>query len=107
MDYSTMRGNCISIHQQVSEILEVIKVLNIDIKLLVKDADELRTHEETKSWDGMGRYAKELYDNNRMWDQLPRFADMDGRRWSKDDTRKELLDCYSKLGGEDLFKTNG
>lgn len=111
IDFATMRENCIQIHQEVFELYKVAEHIGEDLNLPVKSADELRTNENTKSWDGMGRFAKELYDNESIWNQLPEklWVRLDvayeGQRkeWVKEDAKKSLLDCYYQLGGKNLY----
>lgn len=104
-----MRANCIQIHQETHEILLVADHIGEDINIKVKSADELRTHEETKTWDGMGRYAKELYDNNELWNVLPEHLVItlphnDSKiQWKKEAAKAELLNCYQQLGGKNLY----
>lgn len=108
MDFQVMRENCISIHQEMYELFKVADDIGVDLNLTVKSADELKTHISTKSWDGMGRFAKDLYDNTTIWDKLPDRLWIQGvshrQEWKKEEARKELLDCYFHLGGEKLFK---
>lgn len=111
IDFATMRENCIQIHQEVFEIYKVADHIGEDLNLSVKSADELKTNENTKSWDGMGRFAKELYDNENMWSQLPEklWVKLDvayeghKKEWVKEDCKKSLLDCYYQLGGKNLY----
>jgi len=105
MDFYTMRENCIAIHQVCHEIGLVTNILHLPQLTIHKD--ELATNEKTKSWYGMGRYAKELYDDAAMWAQLPSFQNIisngQSRSWSKESARLELLICYEKLGGMELY----
>ncbi len=107
IDFDTMRSNCIQIHQEVFEMFLVADHIGEKLDIKVKSADELKTHEETKTWDGMGRYAKELYENQQVWDQLPvsLWIDIHGNKtqWVKEKARAELLDCYYQLGGKNLY----
>jgi len=108
IDFDTMRVNCIQIHQETSELFKVADRIGVDLNLIVKSADELRKHELTKSWDGMGRYAKDLVDNTTLWDQLPVHLSItmcDGSRkmWIKEEAKAELLNCFQELGGNNLF----
>lgn len=111
IDFDTMRVNCIQIHQEVFELLIVAKHIGEELNLIVKDADELRNNPETKTWDGMGRYAKTLYDDTAMWDILPETLNIridvsyDGQKklWNKKEARAELLNCYQSLGGKNLY----
>lgn len=111
IDFDTMRSNCIQIHQEVFEIYKVANHIGKDLELPVKSADELKTNEKTKSWDGMGRFAKELLDNEVMWSKLPErlWVNIDilykgqKKEWVKDEAKKSLLDCYYQLGGKNLY----
>ncbi len=111
IDFDTMRENCIQIHQEVFELYKVANHIGEDLNLSVKSADELRTSEETKTWDGMGRYAKMLYDNNEMWAKLPDKLwinvavafEIQRIEWVKEESKKSLLDCYLQLGGKNLY----
>lgn len=109
-DFYTVRENCIQIHQEVTELLLVGKTIGEDLGLI--SDNELSTHEKTKSWDGMGRYAKELYDDKAMWDKLPEksaiYLEYSGIRkvWEKQKAREELFDCYQQLGGKSLHIIN-
>ena len=107
IDYDTMRENCIQIHQEVHELYLVANHIGEDLGLAVKSADELITHPETKSWDGMGRYAKMLYDKKEMWDKLPNklwvVSNEHRIEWIKDKSRNELLNCHFHLGGKKLY----
>jgi hypothetical protein len=71
IDFDIMRSNCIQIHQEVFEMFQVAHYIGVDLHLLVRSADELKSHEQTRSWDGMGRFAKQVYDDNKTWDILP------------------------------------
>ncbi len=107
MDFDTMRANCIAIHQTCYEIGLVTEQLGLPLLTIHKD--KLATHEKTKSWDGMGRYAKELYDNVELWDQLPESASIMAvntrKMWYKEDAKDDLLDAFNKLGGKKLYRT--
>ena len=111
IDFDTMRSNCIQIHQEVFEIYKVANHIGEDLELPIKSADELKTNEKTKSWDGMGRFAKELLDNENIWAKLPErlWIDIDvaylGHKteWIKEEAKKSLLDCYYQLGGKNLY----
>ncbi|HSE56944.1 MAG TPA: hypothetical protein VLB02_02575 [Candidatus Paceibacterota bacterium] len=102
IDFDTMRSNCIQIHQECFELSLVTKKLNIPVQTIPHD--ELSTNEKTKTWNDMGRYAKELFDNDKMWATLPEKLDIELRTgtktWSKNEAKKSLLDCYKNLGGE-------
>ena len=107
IDFDTMRVNCIEIHQQTYELFLVAKHIGEELNLIVQSADELRTHEQTKTWDGMGRFAKKLYDNTAMWAKLPEQLwvvnfNNDKVKWKKENALKELIDCYYQLGGKNL-----
>lgn len=106
IDFDTMRANCIQIHQETFLLFKVAKHIGEELDITVKSADELRTHPDTKSWDGMGRFAKKLYDNIKVWDAMPTHLSLvyDGERvyWEKDKARAELLNCYQQLGGKNL-----
>lgn len=109
MDFDTIRSNCINIHQQV--FLMNIVALHIGEPLGILRKDELSTNEETRSWDGMRRYAKKLYDDNSIWDKLPEEMNItinvafkgQIEQWNKEKCRKELLQSYYELGGKNLF----
>lgn len=108
IDFATMRENCIQTHQVVSDLFRVFDHVGVHPDIKVKSADELRTHEETKSWDGMGRYSKELHDNDAIWNELPKelwIRTHDGERilWKKKKAKKLLLDSYWSLGGKNLY----
>lgn len=111
IDFETMRVNCIQIHQEVFELLLVAKQISVDLGLHVTDADQLGKHEKTKSWDGMGRFASELYDNKEMWAKLPECTyikinvswEGQTKLWDKEKARAELLDCFYQLGGNNLL----
>jgi len=108
IDFDTMRSNCIQIHSEVFYMLKVANHIGEDLGLIVKEADELIKHPETKSWDGMGRYAKKLYDDVEMWEKLPikLWVEYEDRKieWIKEKAKAELLDCYYQLGGKNLYK---
>jgi hypothetical protein len=102
-----MRSNCIQIHQETFLLLIVAEHIGERLNLIVESADELRTHPETKTWDGMGRFAKSLYDNDKMWESMPEYLNIvlpagDRTTWKREDSRKELLNCYQHLGGKKL-----
>lgn len=107
-----MRANCIQIHQETFELLQVAKQIGINLGLHITDADQLAKHEKTKSWDGMGRFAGELYGNTEMWEKLPESTyiridvSFEGQTklWDKSKARAELLDCFCQLGGNNLLK---
>lgn len=111
IDFDTMRSNCIQIHQEVFEMYKVASHIGEDLELPVKSADELRTNEKTKTWDGMGRFAKELLDNETIWAKLPErlWVNIDvvyqgqKKEWVKEEAKKSLLDCYYQLGGKNLY----
>ena len=112
VDFSTMRENCIQIHQQVYELLLVGNHIGIDVNLKVKEANELKSHPDTKTWDGMGRFSKEVYDNNKMWDLLPEKLwitlpfNSNRIEWVKEKARSLFLDSFYSLGGNNLYKTD-
>jgi len=111
IDFYTMRANCIQIHQEVFEIFTVANHIGEDLNLPIKSEDELSTNERTKTWDGMGRFAKELLDNNEMWDKLPEKLWIginpnnigEKKEWIKQEAKASLLDCYYQLGGKNLY----
>lgn len=111
IDFNTMRVNCIQIHQETFELLQAARQIGLDLGLIVNDADQLANHEQTKSWDGMGRFAKQLLDNSEMWDKLPSrlwiFIEKKDngpkKEWIKDKAKSELLDCFYQLGGYNLL----
>lgn len=100
IDFDTMRVNCIQIHQETLMLFKVANHIGEKLNLIVENADELKTHPETKAWEGMGRFAKSLYDNKEMWDSLPEHLHAQGISWEKDAAKKELLNCYQHLGGK-------
>ena len=111
IDFDTMRVNCIAIHQETFKLFKVAKHIGESLNLVVNSADELKTNQQTKTWDGMGRFAKELYDNFELWNKLPDSLNItidvayQGQKefWEKEKAKKELLDCYYHLGGKNLF----
>jgi hypothetical protein len=105
IDFDTMRSNCIQIHQEISEMFQVAHYIGVDLHLLVRSADELKSHEQTRSWDGMGRFAKQVYDDNKTWDILPEklFVHHLKIDWVKQKAQDSLLDCYYHLGGNNLY----
>lgn len=111
IDFNIMRSNCVEIHQQLTMLFKVAKQVGEKLNLIVNSADELRTHEQTKTWDGMGRFAKELHDNAGVWARLPESLTLrvdlayEGHidTWHKEKARKALLDCYLELGGKNLY----
>lgn len=109
IDFETMRENCISIHQQMVLIFAVANHIGEDLNLKIKDAEQLKTHPDTKTWVGMGKFAKEVYDNPIIWDQLPdelwvKIFRESREHFVKKDVKAELLDCYYQLGGKNLYK---
>ena len=108
IDFFTMRENCIQIHQEVFELFCVAKHIGEKLNLPVKSADELRTSPLTETWDGMGRFAKQLFDDNQLWDAMPDRllvkVDTLRKEWVKEKAKKTLLDCYYQLGGKNLYK---
>lgn len=103
IDFDTMHVNCIQIHQETLKLFAVANHVGEELNLLVKTADELKTHPETKSWDGLGRFAKSLYDNQSLWDSMPEYLSIEGGfYWDKKESRDELLNCYQHLGGKNL-----
>jgi hypothetical protein len=111
IDFDTMRSNCIQIHQEVFELYKVANHIGEDLNLDVKSADELIHNEKTKTWDGMGRFAKELLDNECVWEKLPEklWINIDmvfigqKKEWIKEDAKNSLLNCYYQLGGKNLY----
>ncbi len=106
IDFDTMHANCIQIHQECYEIELVTKQRGLPLLTISKD--ELKSNEKTKSWDGMGRYAKELYDNKEIWETLPPQAqivcnEMVPKLWKREEARASLLDCFEQLGGKNLY----
>jgi hypothetical protein len=99
-----MRANCIQIHQETHLLFIVAKHIGEELNLIVKTADELKKHPETKTWDGMGRFAKSLYDNTKIWDAMPEHLSIPELpiHWKKEKARNELLNCYQHLGGKNL-----
>ncbi len=107
IDFDTMRVNCIQIHQEVVDLLKVAKRIGEPIDIKVNEADELKINPDTKTWDGMGRYAKWLYDQTELWDRMPvqltiQTCDSLTKVWSKGKALAELLNCYQELGGKNL-----
>ncbi len=111
IDFDTMRTNCIQIHQEAFELFIVANHIGETLQLPVNSADELRTNINTKSWDGMGRFAKDLYDNETLWSKLPRELRINlnvafqgsTKLWKKEEAKASLLDCYYQLGGKNLY----
>lgn len=104
IDFETMRANCIQIHQETFLLIKVAKHIGEELNLIVKEADELKTHADTKMWDGMGRFAKSVYDNNKIWDAMPEYLSIPEKIWKKEEARKEFFNCYQQLGGKNLDK---
>lgn len=108
IDFNTIRSCCIQIHQETYELFKVAGYIGETIDIPVKSADELRTNKNTKSWDGMGRYAKELYDNKEIWYKMPEHLTIkimgQPKNWNKEEARKELLNCYEQLGEKSLYQ---
>jgi hypothetical protein len=109
IDFDTMRSHCMQIHQEVFELYKVANRIGEDLELPVKSADELRTNEKTKSLDGMGRFAKQLLDNDTVWSKLPErlWINIDihsgqKKEWIKEEAKKSLFNCYCQLGGKNL-----
>ncbi len=74
IDFETMRVNCIQIYQEVADMHKVAKKVGISIDVL--EAEQLKTDEKTKTWNGMRSYAKELHDNDELWKNMPRYCVM-------------------------------
>ena len=102
IDFDTMRVNCIQIHQETHELFQVAEHVGEDLNLVVETADELKTHPETKTWEGVGRFAKSLYDNKDLWNSMPEYLSIGNKYWEKEKSRAELLNCYQQLGGKNL-----
>ncbi len=108
MDFDTMRSNCIQIHQECYELGIVAEVIGIPKPTI--DKDELSKNPKTKSWDGMGRYAKEIYDDDKLWNKLPSSLyivlphNNQRKKWDKKETKDSLLDCFYQLGGATLYE---
>lgn len=105
MDFETMHANCIEIHQQCYELYYAAKKYNVYIDIILYD--DLSTNTETKSWDGMGRYAKKLLDSKQMWDLLPETisfrTELAAYNWNKKEAQQRLKDAFQELGGQKLY----
>lgn len=108
IDWFTMRENCIQIHQETAELFRVATHIGEDLGLIVNSADELRTNEQTKVWEGMGKFANDIYNNTALWDKLPSncrivMCDDSVKMWNKEKARAEFKDCFLQLGGKNLL----
>lgn len=111
IDFDTMRCNCIEIYDQTSRLIKLGRQLGIDLALPFESAEQLSSDPSTKSWDGMGRWAKNLVDNTTMWDKLPNTYTLTidvaykGQKmeWNKAEAQASLIDCFKQLGGQQLF----
>lgn len=109
IDFQTMRENCIQIYQEAYEIEVVCKSVGIS-SVLPFPHEQLKENTETKSWDGLGRWAKKIYDDAVLWAKLPNVRNIHlingiNKKWSKEEARKSLLDCFEELGGQLLYNT--
>lgn len=110
IDFDTMRSNCIQIHQEVHEMILVAKHIGETLKFPydIIEANDLMSNDFTKNWNGMGIFAKDLYDNESLWNQLPSKLTIQlntcKKEWIKEEAKSELLDCYYQLGAKNLYK---
>lgn len=74
----------------------------------IVEANDLKTNDFTKNWNGMGIFAKDLYDDESLWNQLPQKLTIQlitcKKEWIKEEAKAELLDCYYQLGAKNLYE---
>lgn len=105
-----MRANCIKIYNETFELYKVSEQLGVDLELSIKNVDGFKVDKKTKTWDGIGLFAKEVFDNENLWKKLPEklIITIDAqfigetKEWTKEKARQSLIDCYNNLGGEQL-----
>ncbi|MDR3168284.1 MAG: hypothetical protein LBU27_00540 [Candidatus Peribacteria bacterium] len=109
IDFGTMRENCINIYDEVARIYAVAEKAGIDKQelqkfLIVSDANELTSHELTKTIEGMGKYAKQLFEATALWDLLPSrqiipSGFISDYVWLKQEAKTSLQESYVALIG--------